>query len=433
LLFRVCCRIKSYEGKVTVVNTLLEPIKLNQAHIRSVLVVGIDVVSLAKSASKAGYQVYAVDYFGDQDLKQICRKSHSIIKQKPKESCERLGTDFNHKMLLQLVREISRDHRIDAALLASGLDDSQDVLVEINELVPILGNHPETIKKVRNKTTFFHELKRIGVPHPETAIAKDFGEARGKSKDIGYPVIVKPSCGSGGVGVRKAQNIHELERAYKDVSLLSNEVVIQERISGIPASASFISSAKGVATLTLNQQLLGMHKVYQKEPFGYCGNIVPLSASKIVTDTCKSVVEKVALHFALVGSNGTDLIISKDGSPYVIEVNPRFQGTLECVERVLGTNLVEAHVKACTQGTLPTVLKKPLGFCTRLILFASQRSVMPDLGVFDEVRDIPLPGVIVEHREPVCSIVAEGRDKDSSLGKAMNIAIMIHSLLKPCS
>jgi len=127
------------------------------------------------------------------------------------------------------------------------------------------------------------------------------------------------------------------------------------------------------------------------------------------------------------------LIISKDGNPYVIEVNPRFQGTLECVERVLRTNLVEAHMKACIQGTLPTVLGKPLGFCTRLILFAPQRSVVPDLSVFDEVRDIPLQGVIVEQGEPVCSIVAEGRDKDSSLRKAKNIAKMIHSLLKPCS
>ena len=176
-----------------------------------------------------------------------------------------------------------------------------------------------------------------------------------------------------------------------------------------------------------------MREVGQREPFGYCGNIIPLSAIKAVADVCEDIVEKIVLRFGLVGSNGIDLVISKDGTPYVIEVNPRFQGTLECVERVLGINLVEAHAKACIQGTLPTVLKKPSIFCTRLISFASQRSVVPDLSALDEVRDIPLPGVVMEQGEPICSIVAEGTDRDSSLRKAKNIVKLIHSSLKPCS
>jgi hypothetical protein len=419
---------------ITLVNRPLGFINLNaEANIRSLLVIGIDVVSLATSTNKAGYQVYAVDYFGDQDIKRVCRKSRSIIKQKAKESCGRLSIDFNYKTLLQLVKEISKEHKIDATLLASGLDDFPDVLIEINDLIPILGNNPDIIKRVRNKTTFFQELKHLGVPHPETAIVEDFGEAKSKSKHVGYPVVVKPSCSSGGMGVRKVRNTQELERAYKDASFFSEEVLIQEHISGTPASASLISSAKGIAILTLNEQLLGMQEVNQCEPFGYCGNIVPLPATKTVTDACEGIVKKIASYFSLVGSNGVDLVISKEGAPYVIEVNPRFQGTLECVERVLGINLVKAHAKACIQGTLPKALKEASVFCTRLILFASQCSVVPDLSVIDEARDIPLPGVVVEQGEPICSIVAEGTDRDSSLRKAKNIVKLIRSSLKPCS
>ena len=404
-----------------------------EANIRNLLIVGIDVVSLATSANKAGYQVYGVDYFGDQDLKRVCHESRSIIKQRAKQSCGQLGTDFNHETLLQLVSEISKEHEIDAALLASGLDDFPDVLFELDDVVPILGNRPDIIKKVRNKTTFFQELKHLGVPHPKTAIAGDFEEAKGRSKDIGYPVAVKPSRGSGGVGIRKVRNIQGLKRAFKDASFLSKEVVIQEHISGTPASASLISSAKGAATLTLNEQLLGMRELGQCEPFGYCGNIVPLSVTKAVADTYEDTVEKIVSCFGLVGSNGVDLVISKDGTPYVIEVNPRFQGTLECVERVLGINLVEAHVRTCVQGTLPTVLKRPSVFCTRLILFASQRSVVPDLSALDEVRDIPLQGVVVEQGEPVCSIVTEGMGRNSSLREAKSVAKLIRSSLRLCS
>jgi len=404
-----------------------------EANIRNLLVVGIDVVSLATSANKAGYQVCAVDYFGDQDLKRMCHGSRSIIKQRAKESCGRLGMDFNHETLLKLVREILEECKIDAALLASGLDDFPDILLELNELVPILGNRPDIVRKVRNKTTFFQELKHLGVPHPETEIAKNYEEAKSRSKDIGYPVVVKPSRGSGGVGIRKVQNIQGLKRAYKDASLLNEEVLIQEHILGTPASVSLISSAKGAVTLTLNEQLLGMHEMGQQELFGYCGNIVPLSTTKAVTEACEGTIEKIVSHFGLLGSNGVDLVISEDGIPYVIEVNPRFQGTLECVERVLGINLVEAHAKACIQGTLPTVLKRPSVFCTRLILFASQRSVVPDLSALDEVRDIPLPGVVVEQGEPISSIVTEGTDRNSSLREAKSKAKLIQSSLRPCS
>jgi hypothetical protein len=392
---------------------------------------GIDVVSLAVSARRAGYQVYAVDYFGDQDLRRVCRESRSIIKQRIGETCGRVGTGFSPETLLQLTKDLLRENKIDAALLSSGLDDSPGVLSELNDLVPILGNPPNVIRRVRDKMKFFRELKRLGIPHPETTIAEDLEEAKKKSKDIGYPVVVKPSSGFGGAGIRKAQSLQELEQTFREVSSWNEKVLIQEHISGTPASASLISSTDRAMVLTLNEQLLGMREVGQREPFGYCGNVVPLSATAAITGACKSVVEKVVLHFGLVGSNGVDLVISEEGVPYVMEVNPRFQGTLECVERVLRTNIVRAHVEACVQGILPTVTKKTSIFCVRLILFAPQRSITPDLSTFEEVMDIPLPGVIIEEGEPVCSIVIEETSRDSSLGKARKIIESIRESLQP--
>jgi len=392
-------------------------------------VIGIDVISLASSARKAGYQVYAVDYFGDQDLKHLCRKTRSIIKQRAGETCGQINTNFRPEALIQLTKDLLKDNEIDAALLSSGLEDSSEVLFELNDLVPVLGNPLDVIQKVRNKTEFFQELERLGIPHPETATAENFEEAKEKSKEIGFPVVVKPSKGFGGAGVREAQNTQELKQAFRDAALFDNKVLIQERVSGTPASASLMSSVDKVVVLTLNEQLLGMREVGQREPFGYCGNVVPLSAAKAVMDQCRRIVEKITLHFGLVGSNGVDLVISNEGRPYVMEVNPRFQGTLECVERVVRTNIVKAHVKACAQGKLPTIVGEPLVFCVRLILFAPQRSIVPDLSTFKRVRDIPLPGVIIEEGEPVCSIAVEGTNRDSLLRKAKKLTRSILKLL----
>ncbi len=393
--------------------------------LHKLLVIGVDSVSLAASTKRAGYQVFAVDHFGDQDLKRLCRESLSVIRQTSGKSCGYLSSDFNPEILLQLTKALLKRCEIDAVLLSSGLDDSSDILFELNELVPILGNHPSIIEKVRDKTEFFHELDRLGIYHPKTTDAEDLEEARRISKDIGYPIVVKPWSGFGGAGVRKAEDSHELKQAFRETSLTGKKVLIQKYISGTHASASLISSTKESVTLTLNEQLIGMHELGQREPFGYCGNVVPLSAPRTVVKECKGVVEKVAQNFCLIGSNGIDLVISEEGIPYVIEVNPRFQGTQECVERVLGMNIVEAHVKACIEEELPRVEWEPSSFCARLILSAPERLIAPDLGVFEDARDIPLPGVVVEEGEPVCSVAVEGDSRDFALEKARIVSGLV--------
>jgi hypothetical protein len=174
-----------------------------------------------------------------------------------------------------------------------------------------------------------------------------------------------------------------------------------------------------------------MSEFGQREPFGYCGNIVPFSTSETIASKCKSVAEKVAQHFSLVGSNGVDLVISEKDVPYVVEVNPRFQGSLECVERILDVNIVKAHMEACLQGKLPLIHKHPSTSCVRLILFAPQRSFAPNLSTFQEARDIPLEGAIIEEGEPVCSICTNGADRNSSLENARALATSIGESLRP--
>lgn len=403
---------------------------MSGTHTPHLLVTGLDVVSLATSAGRAGYEVYAIDYFGDQDLKRICSENLSIITQRQGQTCGRLAKHFDPKALLKLAKELIRKEKIDAALLSSGLDDSSDILFELNDLIPIIGNDPQTIHKVRNKIEFFQQLKRLGIPHPETALAQNFEEARKISKDIGYPVEAKPVSGFGGAGIRKAQSFYELKSLFQDIFTPNQKILIQEYISGISASVSLISSQNAAVTLTLNEQLLGMLELGQEEPFGYCGNVVPLLIEATIEANCKRIAEKIASHYGLVGSNGIDLVISKRGIPYVVEVNPRFQGTLECVERVLGMNIVDAHMKACVQGTLPSIKKKSLSSCVRLILYALQRSVVPDLNSLEEVRDIPLSGAVIEEGEPICSIVVEDTTRISSLKRAKRIAKFICNLLK---
>jgi predicted ATP-grasp superfamily ATP-dependent carboligase len=398
---------------------------------KNLLVVGVDNVAVVSSARRAGYGVYAADYFGDVDLQRVCSEYIAVIKQEKEKSCGRIVSNFKPEAFLEMAKILSKKHRIDGVLLSSGLDDYFHILYELNDLIPILGNSPSVIQNVREKPKFFGELKRLKVPYPETVIVKDVLEAKAAAAEIGYPVVVKSIKGFGGANIRLAQNPIEVEKAFSEVSAVSENVLVQAFIEGVHTSISLLAAGENVEILSINEQLLGLPSVFQHEPFGYCGNIVPLHVAPSTFKKCEVIAEKIALHFGLKGSNGVDIVISKDRIPYVIEVNPRFQGSLECVEKILRINMVESHINACLYGVLPQVKTTASNFCTRLILYAPKRVLVPNLTVFQEARDIPLAESIIEKGEPLCSVLVEGKSRGSSFRKAEKLAKLIYGKLHP--
>ncbi|RLI48990.1 hypothetical protein DRO61_05700 [Candidatus Bathyarchaeota archaeon] len=395
----------------------------------NILAIGLDVTSLVTSINRAGYNAYSIDYFGDSDVKRLCKESLSINTQIEGKSCGRLKDDFHPEKLLQLFHKMIKIHRIDGVLLSSGLEDFQNILLSIKDHVKFLGNNPSNISKVRDKVHFFKTLKRLKIPHPETAFVEDLLDAKKKAKDIGYPIIIKPEKGFGGIGVRKVSDKKHLTSIFKRYFPIEKRILIQEFIPGQAISASLISTKEKVLTLTVNEQLLGMSNLGQREEFGYCGNIVPLTSSNKLRERCIAMAERVISTYNLIGSNGVDFVVSAEGIPKIVEVNPRFQGTLECVERVLDINLVQAHLDAFNLRTLPKLKIISGSYYTRLILFALMRSKVSDLKIHKETRDIPIPRVIVERGEPLCSVIIEGLSREYSLNRAKNVAKTIYQSL----
>ena len=400
------------------------------------MVIGIDVSALAASAKDAGYNVFSVDYFGDEDLRRSCKRSFSIVNQSEGGSCGTLSTDFSPLDLWALAKRVLSQHQVDAILLASGLEDFPKVLVEMNKYAPVIGNSPRIIAGVRDKVEFFQVLKRLSIRHPETILANNLEEAERAAKNINYPIVLKPFTGHGGIGVRKVESKNELETCFQETVLRSPKgVIIQAFVPGICASASFLSSECDFRILALTEQLLGVKKVGMRQSFGYCGTIVPYCRNGALFDTCNDLVDKLVKTFNLVGSNGVDLVVSREDEINVIEVNPRFQGSLECVEHITGINIVQAHMDACLRGALPALHDKIFGgVSVRLVLYAHYRSVVPqNLSVIDGIRDLPSPGIIVEEGEPLCSIVVEGRTRSYALKKATRIASHIYELVNQLS
>jgi len=156
-------------------------------------------------------------------------------------------------------------------------------------------------------------------------------------------------------------------------------------------------------------------------PFAYCGNITP-STSEHNEWMCKTAMN-LAMELELVGSNGVDFIITDKG-PVVLEVNPRFQGSIDTVEHSTGLNIFRLHHESF-QGKLP-VYGDSQCFSIKTIFFAPRRLVV-EKGVYGYLvkcynegtaADIPSIGTVCEKDEPVVSFLSDGNSKTEVVRQA---------------
>jgi predicted ATP-grasp superfamily ATP-dependent carboligase len=175
--------------------------------------------------------------------------------------------------------------------------------------------------------------------------------------------------------------------------------------------------------------LIGLAELGVSTPFGYCGNIIPLNTSSRVVERIINDSSSLGRTLGLIGSNGFDFVIGQNNEPYLLEVNPRFQATLECIYFVTGLNLIREHIQACS-GDLPKEIPKLNRYAVKMIVFAKERSVYPDLRGIGSIFDISHTGVIVDKGNPICTVQIVAEERNKATKKAWEIISEIYRNIK---
>lgn len=313
--------------------------------------IGTNVRNVAESARKAGYRVYAITKYPDLDLKIYCERIYEM-----REDCRELAKKVAEEMNAKVV-------------LCSNAET-----MEVN--AELLCNDPKVSKKIVDKLKFYKTLERAGIPHPEL-----MKEPEGKT-------IAKPRFGGGGEGIKFAE---KAEDGY----------ILQRFIEGIPCSVSLISG-KEILPIACNLIFSGW-KEMNAEAFRYSGNLTPLK----IDEEKRKEMEKIAIEtvqlFEVKGSIGVDFILGD--KPYVLELNPRFQGSLDSVEWSCDVNIFSMHVMAFEGKRV----EKPKfrRFAIRAVLFAKEDMIVKkDLTGNPFYADIPYG--FYKKGEPLVSILASG-------------------------
>jgi uncharacterized protein len=358
---------------------------------QNILVIGFNTRNVVCSASRAGYKVCSIDAFCDFDL-QKCAYSSKFLECRTVKELHQLETSRIKAQMTEFGLEF------DALVPGSGLE----TLNHNDFSCPVLASSPDAMQKASDKLYLSKRLEALGIPHPQCYSSEELDA-------IEYPVMIKPVSGGGGIFNRVAKNKQELLSIIEELYNLNPELsektlIIQEFIEGVPSSVSLLSTKNEALSVAVNEQLIGIPWL-SRLPFAYCGNITPFKTDK--AEEIEALAEELMLEFKLLGSNGVDFLVSKKG-PVVLEINPRFQGSLDTVERAMNINLFEAHA-GCFKGELPDKPKAKC-FASRGVIYSDRElfidKKLMDLILREKGADIPLQGTAVETDGPLTSLFA---------------------------
>lgn len=372
---------------------------------QNILVIGFDTRNIVCSARRAGYKVCSIDAFRDLDL-QECAYASSLLECRTAQELRELETS---KIKAQTD---AFGIEFDAIVLGSGME----MLDYSCFSCTVLASSPDNVRKASNKKYLSKRLEALGIAHPN-CYSPDEIEA------IEYPVIVKPVSGGGGIFNRIARNKQELMSVLEDFFRLDQNrlgkdfveelVVIQDFLEGTPSSVSLLSTKNEALSVAVNEQLIGIPWL-SRLPFAYCGNITPFKNKQ--ADEMETLAEEIVLDFKLLGSNGVDFLVTENG-PIVLEINPRFQGSLDTVEKAMNINLFEAHA-GCFRDKLPSKPKANC-FAARGIIY-SDRELFIDEKLMDVIlrekgADIPSKGMKIEPDWPLTSLFSCTSTREDAL------------------
>ncbi len=216
--------------------------------------------------------------------------------------------------------------------------------------VRILGTPPDSIDIAEDRERFDGLLDRLGLKRPESGIARSIDEAVSVAGGIGYPVMVRPSYVLGG---------RAMEIVYDEPSLIGymsraveaspeHPVLIDRFLEGAAEVDVDCISDGGVVVIGGIMEHIEEAGVHSGD--SAC-SLPPYSLGADVLDEIRRQTRELARELGVVGLMNVQFAI-KDGTVYILEVNPRASRTIPFVSKAIGRPLAKLATKLMVGRTL---------------------------------------------------------------------------------
>ncbi len=217
--------------------------------------------------------------------------------------------------------------------------------------VPIIGTDPENIDLAEDRKRFGKLLDDLKIPAPANGSATNVEEACAVARSIGFPVLVRPSYVLGGRAMVIAYDDDTVRRYMQEAVVFSQDrpVLIDrflEDATEVDVDALADSSgAVLIAGIMEHIEEAGVHS-------GDSSCVLPAtSLSPDVLSTIRTYTEQLARALKVIGLMNVQYAV-KDGTVYVLEVNPRASRTVPYVSKATGVPLPKIAVGVMLGGRI---------------------------------------------------------------------------------
>lgn len=238
--------------------------------------------------------------------------------------------------------------------------------------VPIIGTSPDAIDRAEDRERFQQMVQRLGLLQPQNATARSEEEAITASKEIGYPLVVRPSYVLGGRAMEIVYDEEELKRYMREAVQVSNDspVLLDHFLnSAIEVDVDAVCDGEIVVIGAIMQHIeqAGVHSGDSA-----C-SLPPYSLPAHIQDEIRDQVRRMALELGVLGLMNVQMAVQGDDI-YVIEVNPRASRTVPFVSKCIGESLAKVAARVMAGKTLTE-----LNFTKEIIppFFSVKEAVFP--------------------------------------------------------
>jgi acetyl-CoA carboxylase, biotin carboxylase subunit len=262
--------------------------------------------------------------------------------------------------------------------------------------IAFIGPTAEAMEMLGSKTAARHIAKRVGVPTVPGTLDPigSFQEALERSREIGFPVVLKAVAGGGGKGMRLIERENDLEGGWRDAgseakNAFGDERLYLEKYLRRPRHIEIqILGDENGRMVHLGERECSIQRRYQK--------VIEEAPSSIMTPELRRGMGEAAVALAREGgykNAGTvEFLVDEQKNFYFLEMNTRLQVEHPVTEMVTSLDLVKLQIKIAAGESLPFEQEEVefRGHAVECRIYAED----PENSFF------PSPGKILERRVP---------------------------------
>ncbi|MGD1821247.1 MAG: carbamoyl-phosphate synthase large subunit [Pleomorphochaeta sp.] len=335
--------------------------------IKTILVIGSGPIIIGQACE--------FDYSGVQAIKALKEEGYKVILINPNPATMMSTPSLADKVYMEpltpeYVEAIFKKENIDAVLSTVGGQSALNLTLELKDKgylekynVEIIGASVDSIEKAEDRGLFKELVEKLGLHSPKSGIANNIDEAIIFSKEIGFPLIIRPSFTLGGRGGAIANTEKEFLSLVKNALLESptSQVLIEQSLIGWKEFEMEVMRDK-------HDNAIIVCSIENIDPMGvHTGDSITIAPIQTLSDNeyqkmrdaSIAILREVGIDCG--GSNVQFAMNNQTDEMVVIEMNPRVSRSSALASKATGFPIAHCSTKLAIGYTLDEVVNEITG------------------------------------------------------------------------